>query len=120
MLLPAKLPQCPVSQLEIPTTLPLLLLPIQRFLFVLPTQSTVPKRSKWRQRKDHFGEALGGSTGGWTGKGSQTVWLYIQEGCVARVFAPITPQYFMQMKDCVCTNHRSFAEPPGKMLSPPA
>jgi hypothetical protein len=26
----------------------------------------------------------------------------------------------MQMKDCVCTNHRSFAEPPGKMLSPPA
>jgi hypothetical protein len=36
---------------------------------------------------------------------------------MARVFAPITAQPFMQMENCVCTKHRHFAEPePGEVL----
>jgi hypothetical protein len=47
----------------------------------------------------------------WSGK-------YRQEQVVAKVFAPITKQPFMQIKDCVCvcTNHRPSAEPPGEVL----
>jgi hypothetical protein len=33
------------------------------------------------------------------------------------MFAPITAQFLIQMKDCVCTNHRPSDDPPGEVLS---